>query len=578
MADKDPKSTAAARPAINPWIIAITVTMATFMEVLDSSIANVALPHIAGTLGASSEESTWVLTSYLVSSAIMLPMSGWLSNVIGRKRFYMACVAIFTASSFLCGLAPSLPMLIIFRILQGAGGGGLQPSEQAILADTFSAKQRGMAFAMYGMAVVVAPAIGPTLGGWITDNYSWHWIFFINVPIGILSLFLTHRVVQDPAYLKELRRNKIRVDYIGISLIVVGVGFLQYVLDKGQEKDWFSSHLILISFVIAMVALVALVIRELTHENPIMDLRMLSIRNFAIAVTFSFILGMVLNGSTILLPQFLQNDLGYTAELAGMALSPGGIALAIMMPIAGILATKFDPRFIIAIGFALTSFGLFHVTNLYVGVSFNTMVVYRIIQVIGIPLIFIPISTLNYVGVPREKFNQVSGISNFMRNIGGAIGVSLLNNFITRQGQIHRNTLTTHTNHANPFFERQLNAIAQSFKATGMSATDASHRALAQISAQVDLQSSVLGFVNAFWVLGLMTLLLVPLPFIMRRPSAEEAKASAAAHLGASTGSTRQHGASVHVEARKPLLEDQIHPEKIAARTTRAGGKSKQNP
>jgi MFS transporter, DHA2 family, multidrug resistance protein len=511
MADTDVNSTAAGRPAINPWIIAITVTMATFMEVLDSSIANVALPHIAGTLGASSEESTWVLTSYLVSSAIVLPMSGWLSNVIGRKRFYMACVAIFTVSSFLCGLAPSLPMLIIFRILQGAGGGGLQPSEQAILADTFSAKQRGMAFAMYGMAVVVAPAIGPTLGGWITDNYSWHWIFFINVPIGILSLFLTHRVVQDPAYLKELRRNKIRVDYIGISLIVVGVGFLQYVLDKGQEKDWFSSHLILISFVIAMVALVALVIRELTHENPIMDLRMLSIRNFAIAVTFSFILGMVLNGSTILLPQFLQNDLGYTAELAGMALSPGGIALAIMMPIAGILATKFDPRFIIAIGFALTSFGLFHVTNLYVGVSFNTMVIY-------------------YVGVPREKFNQVSGISNFMRNIGGAIGVSLLNNFITRQGQIHRNTLTTHTNHANPFFERQLNAIAQSFKATGMSATDASHRALAQISAQVDLQSSVLGFVNAFWVLGLMTLLLVPLPFIMRRPSAEEAKATAAAH------------------------------------------------
>src|ERR1700723_738446 len=518
------------RPPINPWIIAVTVPLAKFMEVVGSSIANVALPHIAGTLGASSEESTWVLTSYLVSSAIVLPMSGWLSNVIGRKRFYMGCVAIFTASSFLCGLAPSLPMLIIFRILQGAGGGGLQPSEQAILADTFSAKQRGMAFAMYGMAVVVAPAIGPTLGGWITDNYSWHWIFFINVPIGILSLFLTQRVVQDPAYLKELRRSKIRVDYIGISLIVVGVGFLQYVLDKGQEKDWFSSHLILISFVIAIIALVALVIRELTHENPIMDLRMLSIRNFAIAVTFSFILGIVLNGSTILLPQFLQNDLGYTAQQAGMALSPGGIALAFMMPVAGILATKFDPRVIIAFGFAITSFGLFHVTNIYLGVSFSTMVTYRVIQVIGIPLIFIPISTLNYVGVPRNKFNQVSGISNFMRNVGGAIGVSMLNNFITRQGQIHRSSLTAHTNHANPFFERQLNAITQNFIAMGMSATDASHRALAQISAQVDLQSSVLGFVNAFWVLGLMTLLLVPLPFIMRRPSAEEAKATAAVH------------------------------------------------
>src|ERR1700689_3577919 len=241
------------RPPINPWIIAITVTMATFMEVLDSSITNVALPHIAGTLGASSEESTWVLTSYLVSSAIVLPMSGWLSNVIGRKRFYMACVAIFTTSSFLCALATSLPMLIFFRILQGAGGGGLQPSEQAILADTFSAKQRGMAFAMYGMAVVVAPAIGPTLGGWITDNYSWHWIFLINVPIGIVSLLLTQRVVHDPAYLRNMVRSNIRVDYIGISLIVVGVGFLQYVLDKGQENDWFSSKMILVSFVVAIM-------------------------------------------------------------------------------------------------------------------------------------------------------------------------------------------------------------------------------------------------------------------------------------------------------------------------------------
>jgi MFS transporter, DHA2 family, multidrug resistance protein len=515
---------------INPWIIAVTVTLATFMEVLDSSIANVALPHIAGTLGASTEESTWVITSYLVSSAIVLPMSGWLSNLIGRKRFYMTCVAIFTISSFLCALAPSLPLLILCRILQGAGGGGLQPSEQAILADTFSAKQRGMAFAMYGMAVVVAPAIGPTLGGWITDNYSWHWIFLINVPIGIVSLMLTHRVVQDPAYLRNMVRSNIRVDYIGISLIVVGVGFLQYVLDKGQENDWLSSRIIVVSLIIAIVALVALVIRELTHDNPIMDLRLLGKRNFATAVTFSFILGMVLNGSTILLPQFLQNDLGYTAQQAGMALSPGGIALAFMMPVAGILATKFDPRVIIAIGFALTSFGLFHVANIYLGVSFSTMVTYRVIQVIGIPLIFIPISTLNYVGVPRNKFNQVSGISNFMRNIGGAIGVSMLNNFITRQGQVHRTALTAHTNHANPFFERQLNAMTQNFVAMGAGASEASHRAMAQLSAQVDLQANVLGFANSFWVLGVFVMFLIPLPFLMRRPNPEEAKASAAAH------------------------------------------------
>jgi DHA2 family multidrug resistance protein len=317
---------------------------------------------------------------------------------------------------------------------------------------------------------------------------------------------------------------------MGIALIVVGVGFLQFVLDKGQEKDWFSSNLILVTFLIAIVALVALVLRELTHEDPIMDLRMLGLRNFAIAVTFSFILGIVLNGSTILLPQFLQNDLGYTAQLSGLALSPGGIALAFMMPIAGILATKFDPRVIIAIGFALTSAGLFHVTSIYLGVSFNTMVSYRVLQVIGIPLVFIPISTLNYVGVPREKFNQVSGISNFMRNVGGAIGVSLLNTFISRQGQIQRNTLVAHANHGNPFFQRQLDGMTQNFRAMGMGATEATHHALAQLSAQIDLQANVLGFVNAFWVMGLLVLFLVPLPFIMKRPSADEAKAGAAAH------------------------------------------------
>jgi DHA2 family multidrug resistance protein len=518
------------KPAINPWFVAVTVTLATFMEVLDSSIANVALPHIAGTLGATYEESTWVITSYLVSSAIVLPMSGWLSNIIGRKRFYMMCVAMFTISSFLCALAPTLPMLILFRVLQGAGGGGLQPSEQAILADTFSAKQRGMAFAMYGMAVVVAPAIGPTLGGWITDSYSWHWIFLINVPIGILSLVLTQRVVRDPAYLKNLKKSTLRVDYVGISLIVIGVGFLQYVLDKGREKDWFSSQAIVVSAIIAGIALLALVVREVTHENPIMDLRLMSRRNFAAAACFSFILGIVLNGSTILLPQFLQNDLGYTAQQAGMALSPGGIALAVMMPVAGILAMKFDPRAIIAIGFAITSFGLFHVTNIYLGVSFNTMIADRVIQVIGIPLIFIPISTLNYVGIPQEKFNQVSGISNFLRNLGGGIGVSLLGNFIARQGQIHRVGLTAHANHANPFFERQLNAIVASFQATGVGVAEASHKALAQLSVQIDLQSDALAFVNAFWLMGVVVLLLTPLPFLMRRPSPEEANASAAMH------------------------------------------------
>jgi DHA2 family multidrug resistance protein len=518
------------RPAINPWIIAMTVTLATFMEVLDSSIANVALPHMAGSMGASPDESTWVITSYLVSTAIVLPMSGWLSNVIGRKRFYMASVAIFTLSSLMCGFATSLPMLIFFRVLQGAGGGGLGPTEQAILADTFSAKQRGMAFAMYGMAIVVAPAIGPTLGGWITDNYNWHWIFFINVPIGVLSLVLTQRVVHDPVYLRNLKRTTKRVDYLGMGLIVVGVGLLQFVLDKGEQNDWLSSNVISTCLAVSVVALVVLVINEFRHEDPIMDLRLLRNRNFATAVSFSFVLGMVLNGSTILLPLLLQNSLGYTAALTGLALSPGGIALAVMMPVAGILAQKFDPRLIIAIGFVVTAIGLFHVTGIFYGIDFGTLVSYRIIQVIGIPLIFIPISTLNYVGVKREKFNQVSGISNFTRNVGGAIGVSLLSTFISRQRQIQRTNFSAHTGKGNPFFMRELNGLTHNLTASGMSAVEASHKALAQLSAQVDLQASVLAFKNSFWVMGAVVLLLTPLPFIMRRPSAEETAAAAEAH------------------------------------------------
>jgi DHA2 family multidrug resistance protein len=517
-------------PKVNPWIIALTVTLATFMEVLDSSIANVALPHIAGSLGASSEESTWVITSYLVSSAIVLPLSGWLSNVMGRKRFYMTCVAIFTASSVLCGLATSLPMLIIFRVLQGAGGGGLQPSEQAILADTFSEKQRGMAFAIWGMAIVVAPAIGPTLGGWITDNYSWHWIFFINLPIGLISLFLTHRLVEDPPYLKNLKRSGIRTDYMGIALVVIGVGFLQYFLDKGQELDWFSSHLITIAFFISLACLIGLVVRELTYPEPIIDLRLLGLRNFGTAVTFSFVLGIVLNGSTILLPQFLQNSLGYTAERAGLAMSPGGIALAIMMPVAGICATKFDPRVIIAIGFTLTSFGLFHVTGIYYGIDFDHMVWFRVIQVFGLPLVFIPISTLNYVGVPRAKSNQVSGISNFMRNIGGGIGVSMLNNFLARSAQVHTTALTAHAQRSNPFFMQQWNGMTQNFIAQGFPKAVASQKALAQFSGSVARQAGVLSFENAFWLMGGLVAVLIPLPFIMRRPNRKEAKDTAGRH------------------------------------------------
>jgi DHA2 family multidrug resistance protein len=521
----------AVAPRFNPWVVAMTVTLATFMEVLDTSIANVALPHIAGSLGATSDESTWVQTSYLVSNAIILPMSAWLSTRIGRKRFYMACVVLFTLSSMLCGLATTLPMLVLFRVMQGLGGGGLGPSEQAILADTFTPEQRNMGFAIYGMAVVVAPAIGPTLGGWITDNYSWHWIFFINVPIGILSLFLTQRVVHDPPHVIEARKKRSgNTDYLGISTIVIGVGFLQYVLDKGEELEWFDSTLIRVMFVIAIAALVAMIWREWTYKNPVIELRLLRNRNLASSTLSNFTLGMVLNGSTILIPQFLQLQLGYSAERAGWALSPAGVALALLMPVAGILGSKFDPRKVIAAGFLLTSASMFWMMRISPDVDFKSIVWMRILQVVGLPLIFIPISTLAYVGMRQSDNNQVSGISNFVRNLGGAIGVSFLTSYLTRHRQISRVDLASHLHHGNVFFDRYFSSLQQSAIMTGSNPVEAGHRSLAQLQLLIDSQANVLAFISAFFVLGVVVAMLIPLPFLMKRPTAEEMAASHGMH------------------------------------------------
>ena len=515
------------RPRYNPYLIAITVTLATFMEVLDSSIANVALPHIAGSLGATYQEATWILTSYLVSAAIVLPVSGWLSTVLGRKRFYMICVALFTGCSFLCGIAPSLPILIIARILQGAGGGGLQPSEQAILADTFPSEKRGMAFALYGMAVVVAPAIGPTLGGWITDNFNWHWIFFINLPIGALSLFLTSRLVEDPPWIEQERRSGAKVDYIGLALIIIGVGCFQYVLDKGQEADWFASSMIRTMFLIGVPALFAFFLWEWYHDDPIVDVRLIKNRNFGTAVFFSFILGMVLFGSTVLIPEFLQSSLGYTAERAGMALSPGGLVLMFMMPIAGVItSTKIDPRLLISMGFLGTAYSLYNMTIINLQIDFHTIVMLRMAQVVFMPLIFVPISTLNYIGVPREKNNQVSGMSNFARNLGGGIGTSLLGVFLARQNQMHQVTFAAHTSHGDPNFEQWLAGLKGAFIAQGYDVVTAAQKALALAYSTVQAQATALSFKNSFWIMAIIVACLSPLPFIMRRPKPGEQKTS----------------------------------------------------
>ncbi len=467
MADASTYAASTWKPRYNPWIIALTVTLATFMEVLDTSIANVALPHIAGGLSAGQDESTWVLTSYLVSNAIVLPMSGWLTSVVGRKRFYMTCVALFTISSILCGFAPTLPLLIFFRILQGAGGGGMGPSEQAILADTFPPEKRGLAFSVYGMAVVVAPAIGPTLGGWITDNYDWRWIFFINVPVGLLSLFLTSTVVEDPPWLKKFKGAGIKIDYIGLSLIVLGIGCLQVILDKGQQDDWFGSNFITFFAIIAAAAIVTLVIHEWRTPHPILELKLLKNRNFAATVLFNFVLGAVLFGTTVLIPQFLQVMMGYTAEKAGEVLSPAGFMLMALFPIAGILSTKIDPRYMIAAGFAMTSVALYHITHLSLAIDFRTIMLWRMYQMSGLAFIFIPISILSYVGVPLEKNNQVSGISNFIRNLGGSVGISMLTTFLARQSQIHQTTLVAHATAANPQFNSMLNGTAANMAKSG---------------------------------------------------------------------------------------------------------------
>ena len=518
-------------PRFNPWLVAMTVTLATFMEVLDTSIANVALPHIAGNLGATSDESTWVQTSYLVSNAIILPMSGWLSTRIGRKRFYMTCVVLFTLSSMLCGMATTLPMLIVFRVMQGLGGGGLGPSEQAILADTFSPEQRNMGFAIYGMAIVVAPAIGPTLGGWITDNYSWHWIFFINVPIGIISLLLTQRVVHDPPHVIEARkRREGKTDFFGITIIVLGVGLLQYVLEKGEQLEWLDSNIIRVAGGIAVLSLIAMVWREWTHPNPVIELRLLRSRNLASSILSSFTLGMVLNGSTILIPQFLQLQLGYSAERAGWALSPGGFALAVLMPVAGILGSKFDPRKVIAVGYILTSISMFSMMHISADIDFTTVVWMRVFQVVGLPLIFIPISTLAYVGMRKQDNNQVSGMSNFARNLGGAVGVSFLVSFLSRHRQISRNDLVSHLHHGNAFFDRYFAALRGAAIRSGSSVADAGHHSLAQLQQIVDAQANVLAFISAFFVLGVIVALLVPLPFLMKRPTPEEIAASHGMH------------------------------------------------
>ncbi len=506
------------RPKYNPWLIAVVVALAAFMEVLDTSIANVAIPYIAGSLGASNDQSTWVLTSYLVSNAIILPISGWLAGTLGRKRFFMSCLGIFTVSSLLCGIAPSLGLLLFFRVLQGAGGGGLQPMAQAILADTFPPQQRGLAFALYGITAIMAPTIGPTLGGWITFNYSWRWIFFINLPVGIMTWFLVRRFVEDPPYLARLKRAGVKLDYIGISLLALGIGALQVLLDKGQEDDWFGSRFITTLIVVSTVCLISLIIWEWFQKSPIIDVRMFKSFNFASANLMMFMLGIMLFSSLVLMPQFLQTLVGYTSELAGLALSAGGLVLLFEMPVMGKLTTKVQARFLIAFGWLSLSVAMYYSTQrIDLLISFSAAVWLRIAQVIGLGFLFVPITLAAYVGIASEKNNSVAGIVNFMRNMGSSVGTSIVTTLIARRSQFHQARLVEHARPDNPNFQNSLNGLTQHIANSGLGAHEAQGQAYARIYEGLQSQAASLAYIDTFMVLAVGAGIMFFLSFMLKK-------------------------------------------------------------
>jgi DHA2 family multidrug resistance protein len=517
-----PDATEIWKPKFNPWLIAVVVALAAFMEVLDTSIANVALPHLAGDLGASNDESTWVLTSYLVSNAIVLPISGWLAGLFGRKRFFILCIFVFTVSSLLCGAAPSLGVLILFRVIQGVGGGGLQPMAQAILADTFPPEKRGLAFALYGITAIMAPTIGPTLGGWLTDNYSWRWIFYINLPVGIMTLLLVLRTVEDPPYIARNReRDKsagVRVDYIGISLLALGIGALQILLDKGQEDDWFGSQFIVTLATIAAVSLVSLVLWELHTKTPVIDVRMYKNFNFAVANLMMFFLGVLLFSSLVMMPQFLQTLMGYTAESAGLVLSGAGLLLLIEMPIVGQLTTKIPAKYIMAFGWLSLAFGMYYSTRgLDLLISFRAAAELRIVQALGLGFLFVPINLGAYIGIPPEKGNSVSGLVNFMRNIGSSVGTSMVTTILARREQFHQNMLSYHATNYDPAFRNQLNGLSGQLFHAGASAPDAQAQAYGRIYQGLQVQSQTLAYIDTFMVLAVAAGIMFLISFIVRK-------------------------------------------------------------
>jgi DHA2 family multidrug resistance protein len=514
----------------NPWIVALVVTMGTFMEVLDSSIANVALPHIAGSLSASQDESTWVLTSYLVANAIILPISGWISSVMGRKNFYLTAVILFTVFSACCGAAPTLATLVVFRVLQGLAGGGLQPSVQAILADAFPGQKRGMAMAVYTMAILCAPALGPTLGGWITDNYSWRWIFYINIPVGILCALFTRMLLRDPAHLvkkrAELKKKPLQIDGVGLGLISVGLAALEIVLDRGQELDWFGSTFITWASVIAVVCLIAAVVWELRAKNPVVNLHLLKERNFLFCCVIVLAMYASLYAVTFLLPQFMQQLMGYDATRAGLALSPSGLMAMVEVPLVGwLLSRGTDARRLIACGIVTMTVALWWMSQANLDVAESNMIWPRVLQMMGLGMTTVPLSTIMFRFLPTTESSNAAGIYALTRNEGGSLGIALSSTFLQRSAQRHQAYLAGHFSYGTA-----IRAAQQASASLSGAAPDRMHAGLALVYAQLQRQSWLMAYMDQYKLFAYALAAMLPLVLLLKRPPRMVGKIELDAH------------------------------------------------
>jgi DHA2 family multidrug resistance protein len=502
---------------VNPWIIAISVMCCTFMEVLDTTVVNVSLPHIAGNLSATIDEATWVLTSYLVANAVILPMTGWLSNHFGRKRLLMASVVGFTVSSFLCGAAPTLPLLILFRLLQGACGGSLAPLSQAVLLEAFPPESRGKAMGFWGLGIVVAPVLGPVFGGWLTDSYSWRWVFYINLPVGILSIFMVQAFVFDPPY---IRRSKAGVDWWGIGLLTVWIGALQLAFDKGQELDWFSSRFINSLIAIAVVFLIAFLVRELTAEHPVVNLNVFKLRSYSAGVFLMTTLGFVLYGSIVLLPIWLQTLLGYPATTTGFTMAPRGLGSMIGMPLVGMFVSRFDPRKVLAGGLVLGAVSTWRLSQLNLDAGFWDLFWPQAIQGFGLGMVFVPLTTIAMNPVPREGMGNATSIYNLMRNVGGSIGIAIVAMLNTRFQQKYVAILGSNVTATNPQASLWLNSLKSMYLGNGSGQGLADQRAYASVFGMVQRQAAMRAFVDLFQLLTVVFLLMIPLTLLMKKPTA----------------------------------------------------------